>query len=169
MAKRKKEELKEEDKRRLTKTGLRQLIGIFRFMLPYKGIFIVGLVALALSSLILLAFPRLAGELLDVASGKPRYFGSIDQVALALLLILLIQSVFSFVRVYTFSIVSEKGMAAVREAVYRKVIWLPMTFFDSRRHSVVPLPRIVYLIRDLCVVWRNRCCRLVWSQPRSIQ
>lgn len=133
MAKRKKEELKEEDKRRLTKTGLRQLIGIFRFMLPYKGIFIVGLVALALSSLILLAFPRLAGELLDVASGKPRYFGSIDQVALALLLILLIQSVFSFVRVYTFSIVSEKGMAAVREAVYRKVIWLPMTFFDSRR------------------------------------
>ena len=134
MSKRKKkEELKEEEKRRLDKTGLRYLTGIFRFMLPYKWTFLVGLVALALSSLILLAFPRLAGELLDVAAGKPHFFQTIDQVAIALLLILFVQSIFSFVRVYTFSIVSEKGMAGVREAVYQKVIWLPMSFFDSRR------------------------------------
>jgi ATP-binding cassette subfamily B protein len=133
MAKRRKEKLAEQDKRQLTKTGVRQLIGIFRFMLPHKGTFLLGLIALALSSLILLAFPRLAGELLDVASGKPQYFDSTNHVAFALLLILFVQSIFSFIRVYTFSIVSEKGMAAVREAVYRKVIWLPMTFFDSRR------------------------------------
>jgi ATP-binding cassette subfamily B protein len=133
MGKRKKEILKEEDKRRLNKTGLLHLIGIFRFMLPYKGPFLLGLVALALSSLILLAFPRLAGELLDVASGKPRYFGTLNQVAIALLLILFLQSIFSFIRVYTFTVVSEKGMADVRQAVYRKIIWLPMTFFDSRR------------------------------------
>ena len=133
MAKRKKEKLREEDKRRLDKQGLRRLVGIFRFMLPYKGVFLVGLLALALSSLILLAFPRLAGELLDVASGKPRYFDSINQVAAALILILFVQSIFSFVRVYTFSLVSERGMADVRQAVYRKVIWLPMAFFDSRR------------------------------------
>lgn len=133
MAKRNREKLKEEEKRRLDKEGFRHLIGVFKFMLPYKGIFLVGLLSLALSSLILLAFPRLAGELLDVASGRPRYFESINQVALALLLILFLQSIFSFVRVYTFSIVSEKGMADVRQAVYRKVIWLPMTFFDSRR------------------------------------
>lgn len=133
MAKRRKEQLSEEDKRRLDGQGIRRLIGIFRFMLPYKGIFALGLISLALSSLILLAFPRLAGELLDVASGKGTYFRSIDQVALALLLILFIQGIFSFVRVYTFSVVSEKGMAGVRQAVYRKVIWLPMNFFDSRR------------------------------------
>lgn len=133
MAKRNGEKIKEEDKRRLDKKGLQNLVGIFRYMLPYKGIFFLGLIALALSSLILLAFPRLAGELLDVASGKPRYFSSINQVAMALLLILFVQSIFSFVRVYTFSIVSEKGMADVRKAVYSKIIWLPMDFFDSRR------------------------------------
>src|SRR5687768_4707270 len=99
MSKRKKkEELREEEKRRLDKTGLRYLTGIFRFMLPYKWTFLVGLVALALSSLILLAFPRLAGELLDVAAGKPHFFKTIDQVAIALLLILFVQSIFSFVR-----------------------------------------------------------------------
>ena len=133
MARHGKEELSKEDKRRVSKTGLRKLIGIFRFMLPYKGLFLLGLLALALSSLILLAFPRLAGELLDVASGNPRYFSTIGQVAIALILVLFVQSIFSFIRVYTFAIVSEKGMGAVREAVYRKVIWLPMHFFDSRR------------------------------------
>lgn len=133
MAKRKKEKLSPEDKRSVDRAGIRHLTGIFRFMLPNKGIFFLGLLALALSSLILLAFPRLAGELLDVASGKGTYFQSIDQVAIALLLILLIQGIFSFIRVYTFSIVSEKGMANVREAVYRKVVWLPMSFFDNRR------------------------------------
>lgn len=131
MAKRVKDE--KDDKRPLDKKGLKDLIGIFRFMLPYKGIFLLGLVSLALSSLVLLAFPRLAGELLDVAAGRPHYFGSINEVAIALLLILFVQSIFSFIRVYTFSIVSEKGMADIRKAVYKKVIWLPMHFYDSHR------------------------------------
>lgn len=133
MGKREKEPLKEEDKRRINKANIRYLTGIFRFMLPYKGLFLIGLAALALSSLMLLAFPRLAGELLDVASGNAKYFDTINQVAVALLLILFVQGIFSFIRVYTFSIVSEKGMADVRQAVYQKIIWLPMTFFDSHR------------------------------------
>ena len=133
MAKRSAKKLEEEDKRRLDKTGLKNLTGVFRFMLPYRGKFLIGLLALALSSIMLLAFPRLAGELLDVAAGKPTYFQTIDQVAIALLAILFVQGIFSFIRVYTFSIVSEKAMADIRRAVYGKVIWLPMTFFDSRR------------------------------------
>src|SRR6187455_632177 len=101
------EPLKAEEKRSLNKTSVRNLKGIFRFILPYKTLFLFGLVALVLSSVILLAFPRLAGELLDVASGKGNYFSSINEVALALILILFIQSIFSFIRVYTFSIVVE--------------------------------------------------------------
>jgi ATP-binding cassette subfamily B protein len=127
------EPLKKEEKRSLNKANLRYLSGVFRFMRPYRALFVLGMVALALSSLTLLAFPRLSGELLDVASGKGKYFSSINQVALALILILFVQSIFSFIRVYTFSIVSERGMADVRKAVYQKIIWLPMTFFDSRR------------------------------------
>jgi ATP-binding cassette, subfamily B, bacterial len=127
------EPLKKEEKRSLNKANLRHLAGVFKYMLPYKGLFIVGLVSLALSSITILAFPRLSGELLDVAKGEGKYFNSINQVALGLLGILLIQSFFSFLRVYTFSIVSEKGIANLRKSVYEKIIWLPMTFFDSRR------------------------------------
>lgn len=125
--------LSKDEKRSLNKASLRYLSGVFRFMLPYKGLFILGLVSLALSSLTLLAFPRLSGELLDVAKGEGQYFSSVNEVALILLGILFVQAIFSFIRVYTFSIVSERGMADVRKAVYQKIIWLPMTFFDNRR------------------------------------
>jgi ATP-binding cassette, subfamily B, bacterial len=125
--------LKDEEKRKMNATSLKHLAGVFKYMLPYKGLFILGLVSLALSSFTILAFPRLSGELLDVASGKPKYFSTINEVALALIIILFVQSIFSFLRVYTFSIVSERGMANLRTSVYKKIIWLPMTFFDSRR------------------------------------
>ncbi|MBA4058062.1 MAG: multidrug ABC transporter ATP-binding protein, partial [Marivirga sp.] len=97
MAKRKgREELREEEKRPINKKTLKHLLGIFRFILPYKGWFIVGLASLGLSSVTLLAFPYLAGKLLDVAGGKTvPYFSNINQIALALLGILFVQGAFS--------------------------------------------------------------------------
>jgi ATP-binding cassette subfamily B protein len=133
MAKRSSEPLRKEDKRKLDKAGLKKLAGIFRFMLPYKGLFILGFVALGLSTFTIMAFPKLAGELVDVATGNSKYFSTIGQVVITLVVVLFVQSIFSFIRVYTFSNVSERGMADVRKAVYRKILWLPMSFFDSRR------------------------------------
>lgn len=126
--------LRDEEQRRIDKRSFHKLLGIFRFSLPYKTWFLVGLTSLGLSSVTLLAFPYLAGKLLDVASGKPvPYFTTIDQIALSLLAILFIQGVFSFTRVYTFSVVSERSLADVRKAVYQKLVWLPLSFFDNRR------------------------------------
>lgn len=122
------------EKRPLNKSGVQKLLGVFRFVLPYRWTFILGLVALGLSSGTLLAFPYFAGKLLDVAQGKKDFFfTSINQIALALIGILLIQSVFSFIRVYTFTFVSERTLADLRQHVYTKNVWLPLSFFDSRR------------------------------------
>jgi ATP-binding cassette, subfamily B, bacterial len=126
--------LEEGEKRKLNKEGIKKLLGIFRFVVPYRKTFILGLIALALSSGTLLSFPYFAGKLLDVAQGKGGFiFTSINQIALALIGILAVQSVFSFIRVYTFTIVSERSLADLRHAVYSKIIWLPLSFFDSRR------------------------------------
>jgi len=135
MAKRNRPEpLQEEEKRSLNKASLKKISGIFRYSLPYKEAFIIGLVSLVLSSTTLLSFPYFAGQLLNIASGTPvKYFSTINQVALFLLGILFLQSIFSFIRVYTFSIVSERSLADLRKSVYQKIIWLPMGFFDKRR------------------------------------
>lgn len=128
------ESLSKEEKRPLNKESLLQLLGIFKYALPYKTWFIIGLVALVFSSTTMLAFPYLAGELLDVANGVPvPWFNSIGQVALALIAVLFLQGVFSFTRVYTFSLVTERSLADLRLAVYAKLIRLSMTFFDNRR------------------------------------
>ena len=132
MAKRKLPE--EGDKKPLTKVGLRKFLGIFRFTLPYKGYFSMGLVSLSLSSLTALSFPFLAGKLLDVAQGKGDFFlTTINQIAIAFMAVLVLQSIFSFGRVFFFAQVSERALADLRHSVYEKIIWLPQSFFDSRR------------------------------------
>lgn len=126
--------LEEGEKRKINRSNLRKLAGIFRFIRPYRWTLIVGIICLALSSVTLLSFPFFAGKLLDVASGKGGFIlTTINQIALALFAILFVQSIFSFVRVYTFAIVSEKTLADIRHHVYEKLIWLPMSFFDNRR------------------------------------
>jgi ATP-binding cassette, subfamily B, bacterial len=135
MAKRRKKDGSEpvEEKKPLNKHSLQKLFGVFQFMLPYKGLFIIGVVSLFVSTFTILAFPRLAGELLDIASGNPTYFTSLAEGTFALLIVLFFQSIFSFVRVYTFAIVSERGISDLRKRLFEKIIWLPLTFFDSRR------------------------------------
>jgi ATP-binding cassette subfamily B protein len=134
MAKRNREALSEEDKKPINKKSLRQLVEVFKFTKAYKGWFLVGLASLALSTVTILAFPYLAGALLDVAQGKPvPYLKTIDQVAITLIIVLFIQGIFSFTRVYTFSLVSERSLADLRAALYARIIWLPFSFFDKRR------------------------------------
>lgn len=134
MGKRSREPLANEEKRPLTRANLKNLVGIFRFVLPYKWLFLLGIASLLLSSLTVLSFPYFAGMLLDIASGKSvEYFTSINQVALTLFGILVIQSIVSFTRVYAFAVTSERTLADLRQAVYKKMIWSPLTFFDSSR------------------------------------
>jgi len=124
----------EGEKKPVNREGLKNFIGVFKFVLPYKRAFAAGLLALTLSSLTALSFPFLAGKLLDVAGGKTWWqFSTINHVVFALLAVLVLQSIFSFGRVYFFAQVSERSLADLRHAVYEKMIWLPQTFFDGRR------------------------------------
>lgn len=133
MAKKRGSALEEHEKRKLNKESLSKLGGIFRFILPYKVNFFVGMLFLLLSSLTLLTFPFIAGKLIDTASGETWLVNDINSIALILLGILLIQSIFSFFRVWLFAKVSERSMRDIRIALYSQLVQLPMTFFDKRR------------------------------------
>jgi ATP-binding cassette, subfamily B, bacterial len=133
MAKKRGTALEEHEKRKLNKQNLSKLGGIFRFVLPYKVNFLLGMAFLLFSSLTLLTFPFVAGKLIDTASGETWLVNDINGIAFILLGILLIQSIFSFFRVWLFAKVSERSMRDIRTALYSQLVQLPMTFFDKRR------------------------------------
>ncbi len=124
----------EHKKRKLNKESIQYLLGIYKFMMPYKVYFFSGMVCLFLSSIVLLAFPELAGNLIDVAAGDKSFLlKSINEITVALIVVTLIQVVFSFLRVYLFAQVSEYSMADIRKALYQKYLSLPMSFYDKHR------------------------------------
>ncbi|WP_194973639.1 ABC transporter ATP-binding protein [Aquiflexum lacus] len=133
MAKKRGTALEEHEKRKLNKQNLNKLGGIFRFVLPYKVNFLLGMTFLLFSSLTLLTFPFVAGKLIDTASGETWLVNDINGIAFILLGILLIQSIFSFFRVWLFAKVSERSMRDIRISLYSQLVQLPMTFFDKRR------------------------------------
>lgn len=125
------EVLPEDKKRKLSKESVKKTLKIFRFILPYRTTFLVGILFLVLSLTTNILFPKLIGEIVAVIEGKSLY--TINQVVLVLIGILILQSLFSFGRIYFFSIVSEKSMADIRRTVYSKIISLPVSFFEQRR------------------------------------
>ncbi|KEO73593.1 ABC transporter ATP-binding protein [Anditalea andensis] len=133
MAKKRGTALEESEKRKLNKQNITKLGGIFRFILPYKGSFVLGLLFLLFSSLTLLTFPFVAGKLIDIASGDSWILNDLNSIALLLVGILFIQSFFSFFRVWLFAQVSERSMRDIRLALYDRLVHLPMSFFDKRR------------------------------------
>ena len=141
------EENPEDKKIKLNKQNFQKTVQLFRFALPYKKYFIVGMMFLVLSTLTTLSFPKLAGTLTDVADGKTNAVliaissfcknlgvtNPINQVALVFFGILVLQAMASFFRVYLFAIVTEKTMADIRSKLYSKIITLPLSFFEKNR------------------------------------
>lgn len=111
--------------------GLKITIKLFKYILPYKNIFIIGMIFLVLSTATSLAFPKLIGSIIEVIEGKSKY--TINQVTLFLFVILVLQSVFSFFRIYLFTIVSEKSMLQIRSDVFSKIITLPVPYLEQKR------------------------------------
>jgi ABC-type multidrug transport system fused ATPase/permease subunit len=120
-----------EDKKKLSKDGLKKAIALFKFTSPYKNTYIIGMVFLVLSTVTTMIFPLLIGEMTKVMEGKSIY--TINQVAIFFAVILVGQGAFSFFRVYFFSIVSEKTAADIRKILYDKFITSPISFFENNR------------------------------------
>ena len=123
----------DEKKPKLSKSGIKKARTLMMYLMEFKYYFLVGMLALVISSSFFMVFPVAAGELLNVADGKGRYGLSINQIGLLFVVLLILQGMLSYLRVWTFAIVSEKGMANIRKAFYQKLVALPITFFEENR------------------------------------
>ncbi len=121
----------------LTGEGLREAARLLAYVRPYRARFAAALAALFLSSLLGLAFPYLAGRLVDAAqtslADRPAVALGLDAVAGLLVLVLAGRAVFSFVQSYWLAQVGERSLADLREDTYARLVRLPMAFFGQRR------------------------------------
>lgn len=120
-------------KKTINKEKLRHALKIFSYVLPYKWAFIAGMLFLALGSLIFLVIMALPGQILNAINGQAPYGLTLNRIFFLLLILLGIQSVFSYFRVQLFAIVSERSLAQVRKDLYAKLITLGIPFFEERR------------------------------------
>lgn len=154
------EEASEKDKKKISKEGFKKALKVFRFTLPYKWTFVIGFIFLILSQLTSMSIPLLMGQMVgaivspdkttslpnadsmsnmnvmgdklqNIFHSAPNF--TLNEVTLLFVVLLVLQAAFSFLRVYTFTRVSEQSMRDLRKELYTKVITLPITFFEKSR------------------------------------
>jgi ABC transporter fused permease/ATP-binding protein len=123
----------------LTRENLRQTFALARYIRPYRARFFSGLTTLFISAALGLAFPLLAGTLIDSAlhpgAGTVPLLGtlSLNQVALLLAVSVTLQALASFNSALSFNRVGQSALADLRRDCYGRLISLPMAFFAQRR------------------------------------
>lgn len=118
-------------KSKITATSLNKAKTIFTYAGHHKWKFFIGLIFLLLTGATALAFPKLMGMLVDCVKNKNG--DEANQIALGLIVILFLQSFFSFFRLSLFVNFTENTLANLRLALYTNLVKLPMTFFSQKR------------------------------------
>lgn len=137
---------KKEGKPSLTKESYQKAKKIFSYLRPYRVYFTIGWVFLVLSSSAGLFFPYLLGQLLGgsdtssptVGANNEALFSNLDltninTVALMLLILFVLQSLFSYFRIVIFTKVTENTLRDIREDAFSKLIYMPMDFFNKNK------------------------------------
>lgn len=118
-------------KSKITKSSLNKALLIFQYAGNHRWKFYVGLVFLLLTGGTALAFPKLMGMLIDCVKNKDN--NQANFIAGGLVVILFLQSIFSFFRLSLFVNFTENTLANLRLALYSNLVKLPMTFFSQKR------------------------------------
>ena len=106
---------------------------IWAFLRPYRGRLAVIWLFVILSSVSLLSFPYLAGELLDAALDTDTSRPSIRVILWYMLTATGLQALFSYGRMYYSGRLSEEIGLRLKQSTYDQLIRLPMQFYDAQR------------------------------------
>jgi ABC transporter fused permease/ATP-binding protein len=118
-------------KSKITASSLQKATVIFQYAGNHRWKFYVGLIFLLFTGATALAFPKLMGMLIDCVKNKDN--SQANMIAGGLLIILFLQSIFSFFRLYLFVNFTENTLANLRVALYSNLVKLPMSFFSQKR------------------------------------
>ena len=116
---------------KISKESIKKAMRVFRFVKPFRITFSFGMLVLIISSVVMMAFPKVLGDLIDSANSSKE--NTVNDTTLILIGIFLVIALTSFFRIYLFGIVTQKSLALLRTETYKHLISSPMSFFSRKR------------------------------------
>lgn len=117
-----------------------RLLGYLR---PYWKVALLSLVATVVLAATEPLFPALMKPLLDKGFAPEGGFGHPLLIPLGIVGVFILRSIFSFFSSYGFSWISNQVVTDIREEMYRRMVRLPLSYFQANASSV-PLTKIAY-------------------------
>lgn len=138
------------EKKKVSKASMKRSMAVFRYIKPYSLAFGAGIILLSVSGLLVITITALLGLLMTpgnmstVPGGEMTAkfihlfsstvdFSSTKGVLTALVVLLLVQGFFSFIRVYLFAYVTENAMLELRSDAFKKMISQSMDFYHNSK------------------------------------
>ena len=118
-------------KAKLSISALKKALRIFQYAGKHNWKLYLGLIFLLFTGATALIFPWMLGDL--IKSVEIKDFSNINNIGTFLLLVLILQSIFSYFRIYLFVNYTENTLATLRQALYAQMIRLPMSFYAEQR------------------------------------
>jgi ABC-type multidrug transport system fused ATPase/permease subunit len=115
-------------KAKVSRETLGEMFGLYRYLQPYRGKLLVGLVMLMGSSALGIFFPALSIKLINSTT----HVGAFRFAAL-MVVILLVQAVMSYFQALLFNTVGEYGLSDLRRALFGHLTEMPMSFFGQQQ------------------------------------
>jgi len=122
----------DQEKVKFSKDSFKESLKIFAYVKPYLGYFSASMFLLLVSTLTFMVIPSLLGMLFDVAKQEEMSFNlTLDKLGIIMFVILLLQGLASYGRVYLTAHFAEKSIADIRKDVYENLLTLPITFYEE--------------------------------------
>lgn len=124
-------------KAKLSKVNFKKSFRLFKYIGNSKWVFGLGMFFVVATAVVGLYFPIMAGKMFGYLGqtnmAADIFKNSVSGTGFELMILLVIQGLVSFGRVYTFSIVTENILKGLRTDTFSKLVQLPMSFFSKNQ------------------------------------
>ncbi len=123
------------------------IVRLAKYLLPVKGLMIITLCFVVLTSILNMLSPMITRHALDVSLPKEDFY-TICFLGLGLLCIYIFNAIIERFRLKAMNIAGQSLVADLRRDVFIKLQQLPFDFFDSRPHGKI-LVRVINYVNSI--------------------
>lgn len=118
--------------RRISREGLHTFGRLLTYVKPYRGWMVISIITLLLSVALGLILPLVVQNLVDIVL-VDKSMNALNRLAVLLLVVFIVQAVFSFAHRLSLSFVGERAVVDIRVQLYSHLQRMSLTFYADRR------------------------------------